>query len=114
MSPLIDRLNGPIDALHALLAQPGLGGGEQAGEDLGIVDGLEQAEVPGRVLVALDVQVVHLRADAADRLGAAIGDPELRAGVLEERVLLGELVVAARRAAAGSSSARWRRSATEP
>jgi hypothetical protein len=42
------------------------------------------------VLVALDVQVVHLGADTANRPLAAIRHPVLRAGVLEERILLAQ------------------------
>ena len=58
---------------------------QQGGEDRRIVDRLEHAEVAGRVVVALDAQVIDLGTDAPDRAVAPVGHPELHCGVLEER-----------------------------
>ena len=93
----VDReVEGTDHALHALRAQPLLGGGEQRREHGGIVDRLEHAEVSGRVGVAFDAQLVDLGADAADRAPVAVGHEETHLGVLEERAPRREIDGAAR------------------
>ncbi len=58
------------DPSHALLGEPCLGGTCQGGEDRRVVLGLDEAEMTGRVLIALQVPAVHLGRDAAHGLTA--------------------------------------------
>ena len=74
--------------LHASRAEPILGGLEQGGEYLGVVLGLEEAEVAGGVGVPLEMQVIDLGADPADRAPVAEGEPVGDLGVIEPGVLL--------------------------
>ena len=78
----------PERAGHALLAEPVLGGRDQRRRGFA-VERLEHAPLAGaRAHMLLD-QLVDLGADPADDLAAALGQPELRAGMLEPRVLAG-------------------------
>mgnify|MGYP003693662943 CR=1 FL=1 len=86
---MTDRLNGPVAALHALGAQPVLGGGEQRGEDRRVVLGHQAAEMAGVVGVALEIGAIDLGGDAADHPAGAARQEELHLDVAEQRVLLG-------------------------
>src|SRR5262245_52182257 len=62
--------------------------GKELSGDLGIVDGVEEAEEAGAVLVTCEVFAVDLRGDSADALAIAVGGEDDAFGMLEERVLL--------------------------
>ena len=88
ISSLIEASIGPRTLLHPAGLEPRLGLGEERARDLGVVDGVEEAEEAGVVLVALEVLAVDLRGDAADALAVLVRDEDGALGVLEERVLL--------------------------
>ena len=67
------------------LAQPVFGGGDQRRRGLA-VERLEHAPMAEALFPMLLDQIVDLRADPADDLAAAFGQPQLRAGMLEPRV----------------------------
>ena len=67
-------------------AQPVLGGLDQRRGGLA-VEHFEHAPLAGALAHMLLHQLVDLGADPADDLAAALGQPQLRAGMLEPRVL---------------------------
>ena len=75
-------------ALHPLAAKPALGAREELARDLGVVDGVEEAEEARVVVVALEVLAIDLRGDATDALAVAVRGEDGALGVLEEGVLL--------------------------
>ncbi|MFD2407620.1 hypothetical protein ACFSVK_20780 [Azorhizophilus paspali] len=79
---------------RAPLPQPLLGRRHQGGEDGGIVDRLQHAEVARVRAVRLAMQPIHLGADAPDGLVARPGDPGLPIEVGEDRVLRRQVVAA--------------------
>ena len=74
--------------LQAQLPRPVLGGGEQGGGDLGVVDAVEPAEAQVLRLVLLVGGVVVDGGDAARQFAFLISHEQLAVGVLESRVLL--------------------------
>ncbi len=78
----------PARAAHAVVAQPAFGVLEQGVEDLGPVRRLDRAEEAGGILVAIEVQLVDLGADPADRLTIGAGQPGAPAGMAKERIAL--------------------------
>jgi hypothetical protein len=76
------------DPLHAALFDPRFGPREELAREVGVVDGVEEAEEAGVVLVAREVLAIDLGGDAPDGLAAPVRDPAGALGVLEERVLL--------------------------
>src|SRR3546814_12536933 len=72
----------PAHAAHAVFAQPGLGGGEQGVENGRVVGRFEKTEEPGLVVMLIQMQLINLRTDSANRLVVAVGDPELPLRVL--------------------------------
>ena len=66
--------------------QPALRGGEQGGQDLGVVLELQEAEHPRLVAVVGVPGLVDLRADAPHDAAVAPGQEQLGVAVLEERV----------------------------
>ena len=80
---------------HTLLAQPSFGGPEQRRESFLAVFGVQHAEKPGGIAIALEMQVVDLGTDPSDRLARAPGRPCLPSGVLEVWVATGRQVQAA-------------------
>ena len=77
----------PGDPPQAACPEPALGRRRQQREHLGVVHGIEEAELAGGVVVALEMAAVDLGADPADRLRAAPGDPVLDLDRAQEWVL---------------------------
>jgi hypothetical protein len=93
---LVDRqVERPQHALHAARAQPVLSDIEQGAKDGGVVLGVEHAEMAGGVLVLLEIEPVDLRADPADRLALAIGEPIPALGMLKIGVFVEAQALAA-------------------
>ena len=84
----VQRIRTP-DPLHPAAAEPLGRLAQQRLGDLRIVEGVEEAEEAGVVLVALEVEAIDLRRDAADRLTIPVRDPSRGLAVIEEGVLLG-------------------------
>src|SRR5579863_3398795 len=77
----------PLHAICATRAQPcGCGVDKHCG-DLGIIAAIEEAEVPGCIVVLLLKEAVYLRTDPADGTIATIGDEESRVAEGEERIV---------------------------
>ena len=93
---VVDReAEGPGHPAHAARSEPTLGGLEQGSEHLGIILGLEEAEMAGGIAVALQMQVIDLGADPPDRALVPDRQPVADLGVVEPRVLLGVQVLEA-------------------
>ena len=74
---------------HPLSAKPALGRIEQRGCNVGVVDQLETAPLPGARSHIFEHEIVHLPRNAADDLAVPLGQKEPRARVLEPRILFG-------------------------
>ena len=81
---IVDRqAERPADTRHAALAEPALGGGEQALEHRAIVDALDETEMAGRIMVAVEIGAVDLGADAPDGPALAQRQPIGDGGMIE-------------------------------
>ncbi len=91
---LMFRFIGPSTSVIAAVAQPALGGPEQRAKTSRVVDRVDEAEVAEPGSASVGVQVIDLRADAADGLSVRVRDERLHVGVAKERMLRTDLVAA--------------------
>ncbi len=77
----------PQNATHTLIAQPGFGGLQKGCKGIGVVFGFDHSEKTFIFLIAIQVKLINLGADAAHRLAVAIGHPRLVAGMRKIRIV---------------------------
>ena len=78
-----------LDAAGAALLQPTASGFKQRGEDGGIIDGFEKAELANAIIITRAAELANLSRDAAHRPAILLGQKKFGLGMLEIRVLLG-------------------------
>ena len=87
------RFIGPEHFGHPALFQPAASAApNSAGEDVCVVDCVDEPEVAEPGPAAVRIQMIDLRADAADGLAVLVCDEGLHVGVAKERMLRIDLV----------------------
>jgi hypothetical protein len=81
------KTEGSLDASGTALLDPCFGGSKEPGEYRFVINAIEKPELPGGVVIPLNVKPVDLRGNSTHGLAAAPGNKKLRLGVAEVRVL---------------------------
>ncbi len=72
-----------------MAAQPGFGGVQQGREHVFVIHRLDEAEMTGGVVIAVQMQLVDLGGDAAHRLAVAVSQEKTGAAMLKIGIVLG-------------------------